>query len=135
MRRSILGAFLFLAACGGDLRSTGAVNRSADMRAEAQRVLFTAEARNALAEFAKSSSQDALDTCVNAWVEEFGGPGGLHEPIAKPDVAGLRVFLSQCLGGAVPGDARTQAAGDARAVRTGDLRIARTGNLRSSIDR
>jgi len=135
MRRTILFALFLLAACGGDVRSTGAVNRSVDLRAEAQRLLLTAEARSAIAEWARTSSQDALDTCLNAWLQGFGEPGDINGPVAKPDVAGLRFFLSQCLGGAVPGDARTQAVGDARAVRAVDLRITRATDLRSSFPR
>jgi hypothetical protein len=108
MRRLALTVFFCLAACGGAVTpsGTGAVDPSTDMRAVYQRYLFTAEARATIAEFAKVSSQDALDSCLAAWVDELGGPSGLNDPIAKPDVKGLRSFLAECLGTSVPVDAR-----------------------------
>jgi hypothetical protein len=108
MRRLTLAVFFCLAACGGSVKpsSTDAVDPSADLRAEYQRFLFTAEARTVIADAAKAFSQDAIDSCLAAWVDELGGPSMLNEPIAKPDVKGLRNFLSQCLGGPVPVDMR-----------------------------
>ena len=118
MRRLTLSVFLCLAACGGAVTPSGtsAVDPSTDLRAEYQRYLFTAEARAAIAEFAQVSSQDALDSCLAAWVDDFGGPSGLSEPIAKPDVKGLRSFLAQCLGVPVPVEAR---AASQASMRTG----------------
>ena len=95
MRRVTLSVFFFLAACGGGVSkpSTDAVNRSAAM-GEAQRFLLTADARTAITQFANVVSQDQLDTCLAAYVDDFGGPSGVHEAIAKPDVTGLRNFLA-----------------------------------------
>jgi hypothetical protein len=125
MRRVLFGAFLFLAACGGDSRSQspGAVD-PADARADRARFLLTAEAQRAIADIARTADQDALDTCLNAYVEDFGGPASPTEPVSKPSVAALRGFLVQCLAGNVPIDLRaarpqgeemkTDHAGDAR---------------------
>ena len=133
MRRSILGAFLFLAACGGGVRSTtDAVKPSADLRAQRQGFLLTADAQTVIAAFAKSSSQDAIDTCLNAWVEEAGAPAFPEGPVVKPDTAGFRAFLSECLGVAVPSDLRASQP-DARVSTVQDMRAAPTrGELRIS---
>ena len=76
MRRAILGVFLLLAACGGDARKSGdAVNRTpgpVDQRADRSRFLMTSAAQDVIASFARGFSQDALDTCLNAWVDEVG---------------------------------------------------------------
>ncbi|HEY2436898.1 MAG TPA: hypothetical protein VGH93_06930 [Solirubrobacteraceae bacterium] len=122
MRRLTLSVFLCLAACGGAVKpsGTGAVDPSPDLRAEYQRYLFTAEARAAIAEFAKVSSQDALDSCLAAWVDEVGGPSGLNDPIAKPDVKGLRSFLAQCLGISVPVEARAESQASMRTAGAGN---------------
>jgi len=103
MRRTILFAFFLLAACGGGVRGNppGAMNPADDLRAEAQQVLFSQEAQSLLAEFAKSSGQDALDYCVNAWVDNPGTGDGPGDYI-KPNVAALRFFLSRCLGVPAP---------------------------------
>jgi len=133
MRRTILFAFFLLAACGGGVRSTtDAVKQSADLRAQRQGFLLTADAQTVIAAFAKSSSQDAIDTCLNAWVEDAGGPGLSNAPVAKPDAAGFRAFLSDCLGVAVPGDLRASPA-EARVSSIQDMRAAPTrGELRIS---
>jgi hypothetical protein len=103
------------------------------MRTQRQGFLLTAEARSVIAAFAQSASQDALDTCLSAWVEQASdGQGGLHEPVAKPDVAGFRAFLSECLGGAVPGDVRAAPVFDARSTGTWELRAAPVSALRST---
>ncbi|HUM13333.1 MAG TPA: hypothetical protein VLT82_20460 [Myxococcaceae bacterium] len=133
MRRTILFAFFLLAACGGGVRNTdtSAVDRSAQMRAQA--FLLTADAQGVIAAFAQSASQDALDSCLNAWVEEAAsGQGSLHEPVAKPDVAGFRAFLSACLGSSVPGDVRAAPVFDARTTGPGHLRAAPPAALRST---
>lgn len=119
MRRLTLTVFLCLAACGGGARnpSTGAVDRSGDMRA-AQEFLLTSDAGLVIAEFAKVYSPAQLDTCLAAYVDDFGGPSGLSEPVSKPDVKGLRSFLAQCLG-SVPADARTLSAGSMRVTGLG----------------
>jgi hypothetical protein len=130
MRRAILGVFLLLAACGGAVRSTDAVNRSPqpDGRALRAQFLMTAAARRVIAEFATSASQDALDTCLNAWVEEIRS-SSVQRPVSKPDADGLEAFLSECLAGPVPGDLRGV---NARAATSADLRISRAGDLRGS---
>jgi hypothetical protein len=123
MRRVLLGAFLFLAACGGDLRSQapGAINPSTDARAERAQFLMTSAAQQAIAEFAKSSSQDALDTCVNTWVDEPWGADDLGGEFKKPSVASLRSFLSRCLAttdGDAGADLRTPRISEMKAVVT-----------------
>jgi hypothetical protein len=140
MRRVLFGAFLFLAACGGDLRgqSPGAVDPAA-LKAERARFLLTAAAQQAIADIARTANQDALDTCLNAWVEDVGGATGPNEgPVSKPNVAGLRGFLIQCLAGSVPGDLRAAPVG-ANGVLTHEsthiadrLRIDRVGDARGS---
>ncbi|HVP61661.1 MAG TPA: hypothetical protein VMT11_13935 [Myxococcaceae bacterium] len=107
MRRTILFAFFLLAACGGGVRKTDAVNQSPSISALRQAYLLSAEGQAVIADFAKTSSEDALDSCLNAWVEDAGGPALSGGPVAKPDAAGFRAFLSDCLGSAVPGDARS----------------------------
>lgn len=122
MRRVTLTAFFFLAACGGGVSnpSSGAIDRSSAMR-EAQAFLLSADARAVIAAFAKVSSQSDLDTCLAAYVDDFGGPSDMKEPIQKPDVSGLRNFLAQCLGRSVEGDQRA-APDKLRATRTTDMR-------------
>lgn len=113
MRRVLFGALLFLAACGGDLRNQGpgAVDPAA-LKAERARFLLTAAAQQGIADVARTTNQDALDTCLNAWVEDVGGTTGPSEgPVSKPNVAGLRAFLIQCLAGSVPGDLRAAPVG------------------------
>ena len=109
MRRAILGVFLLVAACGGDVRSTDdAINRvpqSADQRAARAALLRTPAGAEVIASFAKSYGQDALDTCLNAWIED-GYASLSGAPVQKPSPVFLRLFLSECLGGSAPGDAR-----------------------------
>jgi hypothetical protein len=126
MRRVLFGALLFLAACGGDVRgqSPGAVDPAA-LKAERARFLLTAAAQQALADISRTANPDALDTCLNAWVEDVGGATGPNDgPVSKPNVAGLRGFLIHCLAGSVPGDLRAApvgATGDAH----GDIPVVR----------
>jgi hypothetical protein len=111
MRRVTLTVFFCLAACGGtDMvkSSPGAVSER-ELRAQ---FLFSQAAKDVIASFARTASSDAIDTCLNAWVEELGPTNPSVGPISKPDVASLRGFLAQCL--AVPGDLRAE--GAARAV-------------------
>jgi len=129
MRRVTLTAIFFLAACGGGVRNPEAVERSSNMR-DAQTFLLTAEAQAAIAQFAKVHSQSELDTCLAAYVDDFGGPTGLSEPVQKPDVKGLQNFLAQCLDGSVPVDVRTVGNTDkVRATGTG------AGYIRKAADR
>jgi hypothetical protein len=112
MRRAVLGVLLFLAACGGDVRSAGdAINRarpqSADQRAARAAFLTTSAAADVIASFAKSYDQDALDTCLNAWVEE-GYAELVGAPVQKPSPVFLRLFLSECLTGSAPRGDRDQ---------------------------
>jgi hypothetical protein len=109
MRRVLLGAFLFLAACGSDLRGDSPVAGSpgVDPRAARAAFLLTPEAQQTIADIARTADQNSLDTCLNAWVEDVDGPTGPGDgPISKPSVHGLRGFLLQCLAGSVPGDSR-----------------------------
>jgi hypothetical protein len=147
MKRTILGVFFLLAACGGDLRNdSGAVNRSAgsDARATREGFLMTQAAHDVIAQFARSVSQDALDTCLNAYVDD-GGPSDQVGPVIKPTAASLRAFLSSCLNVPVPADLRRDVTGaDTRTaqqdsirsqVTAADLRSTRPDNLRSASDR
>ena len=113
MRRVILAVFFCLAACGG----TDMVKQSprVDARADRQSFLLTRAAHDVIASFAANASSQAIDTCLNAWVEEVGPASPQEGPVSKPDVASLRGFLAQCLA-AGPGDARSNGrAADARA--------------------
>jgi hypothetical protein len=124
MRRAILGVFFLVAACGGDVRSTGdAINRvpeSADQRDARAAFLRTSAAVDVITSFARSYDQDALDTCLNAWVED-GDASISGAPVQKPSPGLLRVFLSVCLAGTAPrGDhgqgMRNDRPGDARSA-------------------
>ena len=112
MRRTILFAFFLLAACGGGAPTPDAMNPGARRQGR----LFSAQEQALIAELAKTFSRDALDTCLNAWVTDAGGPAGPDGPISKPDVGdfeGFRDFLRECLG-PVPGNARDARVNDAR---------------------
>jgi len=125
MRHVLLGAFFVLAACGGDLRgeSPRAVDPGADARQERAAFLLTSAAQSAISDIARSADQDALESCINRWVDDLGPTGPNEGPVQKPDVAGLRAFLVQCLAGNVPGDVRASGAhGDARISRAGEAR-------------
>ena len=127
MRRATLVTFFVLAACGGTeaMKSAPKAVSERDLRAQ---FLMSADARAVIAELSKSVTQDALDTCLNAWVEDAGpGSAGPQEgPVSKPTVAGLRGFLFECLAGSIPGDLR---AVDARATNPkGGTAEARTGS-------
>ena len=125
MRRAILGVFFLVAACGGDVRNNGgAVKRDSspvDARAERARYLLTSEAQEVIASFARSHSQDALDACLNAWVEENAAEFGA--PVEKPQKVFLRLFLSQCLGDSEPGDLRGADGASARTSYIGGVRM------------
>ncbi len=132
MRRSFLFSFVLVAACGGAVPSnTDAVNRSADLRAERQAFLLTADAHAVLAAAAKAYSQDSIDTCVSAWLDDANDPPRPGVLISKPDVGGFRAFLSACLGGRIPLDARSSGAGDMRTVYPQDLRSSGAGDTRT----
>ena len=109
MRRLTLAVFFCLAACGG----TDMVKQSprVDARADRQSFLLTRAAHDVIASFSHASTA-AIDTCLNAWVEETGPASPAEGPIAKPDVASLRGFLAQCLGVSAEGDVRTSSAGN-----------------------
>ena len=127
MKRTILSVFFLLAACGGDLRNEGgAVNRSAgsDARATREQFLMTQAAHDVIAQFARSVSQDALDTCLNAYVDD-GGPSDQVGPVIKPTAASLRAFLSSCLNVPVPADLQRQMTG-------ADLRIENPASARNA---
>ena len=105
MRRVTLAVFVCLAACGG----TDMVKQSprVDERAARQSFLLGRAAHDVIASFARDASTAAIDSCLNAWVDEVGPASPSEGPIAKPDVASLRGFLAQCLGVSGEGDARS----------------------------
>ena len=141
MRRVTLTVFFCLAACGG----TEAVKQSPspDTRspmAERQAFLLGTDAAAVIASFARNHSEQAIDACLNAWVEDVGPSGPGEGPIEKPDVAGLRGFLAECLAGSGSGDLKNSDAmvstpgADQRAFRpTADQRAFRpTADQRTS---
>jgi hypothetical protein len=94
MRGVTLLVFFCLAACGG-----GVSTPNSDVAPVPQRSL-PSDAREVIATYAAQGySQNAIDSCVAAWVDDGGGPSKPNEPIYKPDVAGFRAFLRECLGG------------------------------------
>jgi hypothetical protein len=128
MRRFILGAFLLSAACGGGARrDPGAVNQDpmvAQQRALRTAVGLSAAARALIAEDEKVFGQNAVESCLQEWIEGDGAadPGAL---VDKPDIGGFRRFLSDCLGPSpVPGDFRSADPSEARAENTSALRSA-----------
>ena len=130
MRRVLLGAFLFLAACGGGLKSENpqAADPGADAMAERAQFLMTRAAQQAIGDIARTADPDALEACLNAYVDDVGGSGGPGEgPVQKPSVAQLQGFLLQCLAGHVPHDLRANrgqdAVGSANAISHSDISI------------
>jgi hypothetical protein len=119
MRRAILGVFFLVAACGGDARKSDAVDQSpgAVDHGERARYVTSAEGQALIASFAKFHSQDALDTCVAAWIDDSDTGQIAGDPVRKPNGILLRLFLSECLGGSTPADARMDGANGARADR------------------
>jgi hypothetical protein len=105
MRRLILSAFLLCAACGGGVKSANPGTASPDPSAAGQRAERTAVALSAagqalVAADEKAFGQDAVESCLQQWIEDDGSPDpGLAY---KPDIAFFRAFLAGCLG-AAPG--------------------------------
>jgi hypothetical protein len=100
MRRLLLGAFLLCAACGGGVRSAnpGAAtpDPSAEQRAERTSVALSADGQAIVATYEKTFGQDAVESCLQQWIEDDGSPDpGLAY---KPDIAFFRAFS-----GRVPG--------------------------------
>jgi hypothetical protein len=121
MRRVILAVLFCLAACGGEATSPGAINPQPSSVSARQRYLLSAEAQAVIADLARTFSQDAIHSCLSAWVTDAGGPAVPDGTVSKPDVgdfAGFRAFLRECLG-AAPGDARDPNESDARRLPTG----------------
>lgn len=110
MRRVTLTVFFCLAACGG----TDMVQQSprVDSRADRQSFLLTRAAHDVIASFARDASTGALEVCLDAWVDETVPSRPGDGPVTKPDVAGLRGFLAQCLGASPEGDLRISSAGN-----------------------
>jgi hypothetical protein len=138
MRRVTLTVFFCLAACGGGVKqsSSDAVPSSADMRALYQQYLFTADAVAVVADFAQAFSQDAIDSCLAAWVDDLGGQSGRDGPISKPDVKEFRSFLRECLGGPAPvrgASASMRISGDGSPMRDVGSAAARAAGLGNSL--
>ena len=122
MRRAILGVFFLVAACGGDVRKSEAVDQSpgaVDQRAERARYVTSAAGQALISSFAKFHNQDALDTCVSAWIDESDVGQIAGDPVRKPNGILLRLFLSECLDGSTPEDARGDSAQGVRVDRDG----------------
>jgi len=119
MRRVTLGIFFCLAACGG----TDMVKQSprVDARADRQAFLLGRAAHDVIATFTGKASTEAIDTCLNAWVEEVGPASPQEGPVSKPDVASLRGFLAQCLASG-PADARSSGHGAEARISSGGNR-------------
>lgn len=128
MRRVILSVFFCLAACGG----TDMVKQSprVDARADRQSFLLGRAAHDVIASFVRDASTEAIDTCLNAWVDEVGPASPSEGPVAKPDVASLRGFLAQCLGVSGEGDARSS--GRTAAASASDIPVVRPVDKGSS---
>ena len=106
MRRLILGAFLISAACGGGARqpAPGVVSVDpavAENRAARTMIALSADAKAAIASYEQTFGQALVESCLQEWVEGDGAadPNG---PISKPDFAGFRSFLAECLGAPAP---------------------------------
>ena len=125
MRRVTLTVFFCLAACGGTDLSKQSTDARSPM-AERQAFLLGADAAAVIASFARDHSEQAIDACLNAWVEDAGPSGPGEGPIQKPDVAGLRGFLAQCLAGSTTGDVRK--ADPMVRTSAADLRTSGVGN-------
>ena len=132
MRRSILGAFLLCAACGGGVRSAdpGVVSQDpavADQRAARTAVELSADARAAIVGYEKTYGEDAVESCLQWWIE--GGESPDSGVVFKPEVESFQRFLAGCLG--VPGDLRGQNTDAMRAPSTGAMRAPNTDAMRA----
>ncbi|MGZ6060197.1 MAG: hypothetical protein ACXWLP_12120 [Myxococcaceae bacterium] len=141
MRRLLVASVvLFIAACGGGVRS--------DAKPEAaQRNAIPTDRESALLieSLSKTFGSDAVDSCLAAWQDARDVHADGAGPASKPG-AGFRVFLSQCVGAPVPADLRntdpsavrsqnTRASSDMRMDRAGstaDVRIEREPALRGT---
>jgi hypothetical protein len=138
MRRILLGAFLFLAACGGGLKgeSPQVADPGADARAERAQLVMSAAGQQALADIARTADPAALEACINAYVDDFGGASSPNEgPISKPSVAQMQGFLVQCLADHVPGVPDGLRAASPQALRSDGaegLRTSWDGEVRTS---
>ena len=128
MRRVTRTDYFVIAACGGtDMRQQSPNYDSRSPQAERQAFLLSPDAAAVIASFARDHSEQALDTCLNAWVDEVGSAGAGEGPIQKPSVASLRGFLAQCLSDPTTGDVRTNSP-DVRTAGA-DLRAAGVGRF------
>lgn len=125
MRRVLVASVvLFIAACGGGVRS--------DAKPEAaQRNLIPTDRESALLieSLTKTFGSDAVDSCLAAWQDARDVHADGAGPVSKPG-AGFRLFLSQCVGAPVPADLRKDAVDSLRAdpARAGsDMRMDRAG--------
>ena len=123
MRRVlVMSVVVFIAACGGGVRS------DAKPETSAQRAIPTDSASATLVQaLIQKYGADAVDTCLAAWQDLRDGyePG----PVGKPG-AGFRRFISECVGAPVPADMRN-GTGGAREESAGSMRIESTGGFRS----
>jgi len=133
MRRSILGAFLLCAACGGGVRSAdpGVVSQDpavADQRAARTAVELSADARAAIVGYEKTYGEDAVESCLQRWIE--GGDSPDSGVVFKPEVESFQRFVAGCLG--VPVDLRGQNTDAMRASNTDAMRASNTDAMRAS---
>jgi hypothetical protein len=117
MRRVLMGSVvLFIAACGGDVRS------EAKPETQARRAIPTdRESALLVQSLTQAYGSDAVDACLAAWQDERDGHTDNSGPFSKPG-AGFRIFLSECVGAPVPADARSQDGEDMRGVDPRSLR-------------
>lgn len=114
MRRVLVASVvLFIAACGGGVRS-----EATPEAAQRRPIPMDRESALLIESLTKTFGADAVDACLAAWQDARDVRADQDGPVSKPG-AGFRVFLSQCVGAPVPGDVRNT---DQSAVRSQDTR-------------
>ena len=128
MRRLTLAVFFCLAACGGAVPSpNGVVDRTSSSRGiqgDRMAFLMSSEGAGVVASFVGSVSQEALDGCIDSWLDS---PELM--PAQKPSAVGLRAYLAQCLGRPEPGGLRTDRGDGTRFERPAELRTVGNGGI------